>query len=81
MDEDDDDQIEFLFDVFSTSGRSLPCDIDIVLNLYAGSRKILTERETIYKDNFNSRDSLYVYFDRRNVCKIATRIELFCQKW
>ena len=81
IDEDDDDQIELLFDIVSTNGRSIRCDMDIVCNLYAGSRKVTTERETVYKDSFDGRDSVSVYFDKKNIAKTATRIELFCQKW
>ena len=72
------DQIELLFDVCCKRGRKIPCDIDIVCNLYAGQRKILTEKMLIDKDVFRGRDSLSVLFDKRNVCKTATRIELFC---
>lgn len=79
--EDDEDRIELLFDAISKNGRKLPCTIDIVCNLYAGSRKIMTEREAIYEDSFNGRDSLCVYFDKKRICKSATKIELFCQKW
>ena len=62
-------------------GRGIPCTVDIVCNLYAGSRKIMTEREAVYSENFRGRDSLCVYFDKKRICKTATRIELFCQKW
>ena len=79
--EDDEDQIELLFDLHSKTGRAIPYDLDIVFNLYAGNRKIITERETVYKDSFHGRDSLCVYFDKKRVCKLATRIEIFCQKW
>lgn len=81
IDEDDDDQIELLFDILSKNGRSIRCDVDIVCNLYAGNRKVTTERETVYKDGFDGRDSVSLYFDKRNISKILTRIELFCQKW
>lgn len=82
MDEDEDeDRIELLFDVISKGGRGIPCSIDIVCNLYAGNRKIMTERETVYNESFRGRDSLCVYFDKKRVCKTATKIELFCQKW
>jgi hypothetical protein len=81
IDEDDDDQIELLFDIVSKNGRSIRCDMDIVCNLYAGSRKVTTERETVYKDSFDGRDSVSVYFIKKNIAKTATRIELFCQKW
>lgn len=79
--EDDEDRIELLFDVISKTGRKLPCTIDIVCNLYAGSRKVMTEREAVYDDSFCGRDSLSVLFDKKRICKTATKIELFCQKW
>lgn len=81
IDEDDDNQIELLFDVRSRFGRFIPCDIEIVLNLYSGNRKLLTEKERIYRDSFSGRDSLCVYFEMKNLCKLATKIEMFCQKW
>ena len=80
-DEDDDDQLELLFDIVNRNGRTIRCDIDIVCNLYAGCRKVTTERETVYKDSFDGRDSVSIYFDKKNIAKTATRIELFCQKW
>ena len=81
IDEDDDDQLELLFDIVSRNGRSILCNIDIVCNLYVGSRKVTTERETVYKDSFDGRDSVSIYFEKKNIAKTATRIELFCQKW
>ena len=82
MDEDEDeDRIELLFDVISKGGRGIPCTIDIVCNLYASNRKIMTEREAVYNESFRGRDSLCVYFDKKRICKTATKIELFCQKW
>lgn len=80
-DEDDDDQLELLFDIVNRNGRTIRCDINIVCNLYAGCRKVTTERETVYKDSFDGRDSVSIYFDKKNISKTATRIELFCQKW
>lgn len=80
-DEDDDDQLELLFDIVNRNGRTIRCDIDIVCNLYAGCRKVTTERVTVYKDSFDGRDSVSIYFDKKNIAKTATRIELFCQKW
>ena len=80
IDEDDDDQLELLFDIVSRNGRTIRCDMDIVCNLFAGSRKVTTERETVYKDSFDGQDSVNICFDKKNIAKTATRIELFCQK-
>ena len=79
--EEDEDSIELLFDILSKNGSAFPHDVDIVCNLYAGKRKIVTERETVYKNSFRKRDSRSIYFDKRRICKIVTRIELYCQKW
>lgn len=81
MDEDDESSMELLFDVIGKSGRKLPCTVDIVCNLYAGNRKVVTEKVAVYDDSFHTRDSLSVYFDKKNICKIATKIEIYCQKW
>ena len=80
-DEDDEDSIELLFDVISKTEHKLPCTIDIVCNLYIGSRKAITERESIYDDSFEGKDSLSILFFKKKICKTATKIELFCQKW
>ena len=79
--EEDENSLEFLFDVMSKCGSVIPHDVDIVCNLYAGRRKIITERETVYKDSFRNRDSRSIYFDKKRICKIITGIELYCQKW
>lgn len=79
-DEYDGDGLELLFDVFSRNGRTLPCDIDIVCNLYANTRKIATENEYLYKDDFRKRDSRSIYFSKRNIGKMATKIELYAKK-
>lgn len=79
-DEDGGDGLELLFDVFSRNGRTLPCDIDIVCNLYANTRKIATENECLYKDDFRKRDSRSIYFSKRNIGKMATKIELYAKK-
>ena len=81
IDEDDEDSIELLFDVISKTEHKLPCTIDIVCNLYIGSRKAITERESIYDDSFEGKDSLSILFFKKKICKTATKIELFCQKW
>ncbi len=81
IDEEYGDQIELLFDVRSKIGRFIPSDIEIVLNLYDGNRKLLTKKERISRDNFSGRDSLCVYFEMKNLCNLATKIEMFCQKW
>jgi hypothetical protein len=81
IDEDDPDAMELLFDVIQKGHRSLTCDVEIVCNLYAGKRKLATETENIYKDDFRRKDSLSVYFDKKGICKTATKIEIFCKKW
>ncbi len=76
----DEDCMEFLFDIFSKNGRSIKSDIEIVCNLYSGNRKIAVESESVFKEDFHGRDSADIYFNKKQVCSRATRMELFCQK-
>ena len=80
MDEDDSDQLVLLFDVISKNGGAACCDLDIVCNLYANERKIATERETVFQDDFYGKDSMSIYFYKKNIAKTTTRIELYCKK-
>lgn len=77
--DEDDNEIVLLFDVLGT-GRRLPCDIEIVCNLYSASRKLLTETDLVFRDDFRKKDSLSVYFSKKNICNTATKVELFCKK-
>lgn len=76
----DKDSLEVLFDINSKTGKGIPCDFEVVCNLYAGERKIATEDESIWKDAFRKRDSKSIYFMKKNVSVSTTRIELFCRK-
>ena len=78
--DEDGDEIVLLFDIVG-KGRRLPCDIEIVGNLYADSKKLLTETDVAFQDEFRKKDSLSIYFTRKNICHTATKVELFCRKW
>ena len=79
-DDSDADRMEFLFDVTAKNRGGISEDVDVIINIYAGRRKLCTETEYIYKDSFYKKDSCSVYFNRKNICKMATKIEVYCKK-
>lgn len=75
-DEDDTDNITLLFDAIALK-QGYPADVTIFCNVYAGSRKLLTDDTLIYRESFY-RESLSVYFEKKNILNTATKIEIYC---
>ena len=67
-------------DVEAQDIRGIPEDITIVCNAFAGNQKLATEYEYLYKKSFWWKDSLEVYFDKKNLATRTTRIEIFCKR-
>lgn len=81
LEKDDPDLLEFLFDIVIKDSRLVHWEfVTIVCNLYVGVRKVATEIEIVDKEDFCNRDSRYIYFEKKDICENATKIEVFCKK-
>ena len=79
-DDDTPDDLTLLFDVEAKNGHGIPEDITIVCNAFSDNYKLATEHEYLYKREFYWKDSLEVYFDKKNIANRTTRIEIFCKR-
>lgn len=79
-DDEEPDELALLFDVEAKTARGIPEDVTMVCNAFAGNYKIATEHEYLYKNSFSWKDSLVVYFDKKNIAKRTTRIDIFCKR-
>jgi ribosomal protein L7/L12 len=82
IDKDDDmpDELTLMFDVEAKNAHGIPEDVTIVCNAFAGDHKLATEHEYLYKNSFDWRDSLEVYFNKKNLMEKTTRIDIYCKR-
>lgn len=74
------DEIDLLFDIRSIEHKRYSVDIDIVCNIYGAGRKLATETHWVDMDKFRGRDSATIMFDKKNICNVADRIEIYCKE-